>query len=147
VIETASHSLETGDDIPEALPIGQLGEGQTEELVEAGEAADPIVTVVASNALAELVQREEGHDLGEDGRLSVHRPLLGKTGQKRTDYTKTRSNRLRLKTAVSHEISICCRVFENRQPDRPGVKPPFLQFSVLNPDLTAARRKTVKMEV
>jgi hypothetical protein len=127
VIKTASHGLETGDDIPEALPVGQLGEGQAKELVKTREPSDPIITLITSDALAELVQREEGHDLGEDGRLGVHRPLLWKTGRKRADYTKTRSNRLRLKSAVSHEISIGCRGFQNHQPDSPGVKPTFFR--------------------
>jgi len=143
MVEAASHGLEAGDDIPEALPIGQLGEGQAEELVKTREPSDPVIAMVSPDALPELVQWQEGHDLGEDGRLGVHWPLLGKTGQKRANYTKTRSNRLRPKSAVSYEISIRCRVFENRQPDRPGVKPILFYFSSLG---LRARLKPVESE-
>jgi hypothetical protein len=45
------------------------------------------------------VHRQESHDLGEDGRLGVHRSLL--YVRKSADYTKSRSNRLRPKSAVS----------------------------------------------
>jgi hypothetical protein len=45
------------------------------------------------------VHRQKGHDLGEDGRRSVHRSLLGV--RKSTDYTKSRPNRLRQKMDVS----------------------------------------------
>jgi hypothetical protein len=125
MVETASHGLQTGDDIPEAFPIGQLSKRQAKELVKTGEPSDSVVSVVAPDTLPELVEGQEGHDLSKDGGLGVHRSLLGKTGQKRADYTKTRSNRLRLKMDVSHEISIRCRVFENRQPDRPGLTPSY----------------------
>jgi hypothetical protein len=45
------------------------------------------------------VHRQESHDLGEDGRFGVHRLLL--YVRKSTDYTKSRSNRLRPKSIVS----------------------------------------------
>jgi hypothetical protein len=59
--------------------------------------------VVTSHAFSEFVHREEGHDLGEDGRRGVHRSLLGM--RKSADYTKLRSNRLRSKKAVSSVLS------------------------------------------
>jgi hypothetical protein len=41
----------------EALAVGQLGEGQTQDLVEARAAADLVLALVAGNAGAELRQR------------------------------------------------------------------------------------------
>jgi hypothetical protein len=46
--------------------------------------------------------RKEGRDLGEDGWLSVHRSLLGM--RKSADYTKSRSNRLRLKCSLFYSL-------------------------------------------
>lgn len=100
VIEPGSHGLQAGDDIPEAFPVGQLGEGQTEELVEARKPSDPVVPLVTPDAFPELVLRQEGHDLGEDGRLGIHRSLLDIWCPKSPDYIKSRSNRLRQKWPV-----------------------------------------------
>ena len=87
----------TGHDIAETFPVGQLGKGQTEELIETRKALDLVVPAVTPDAFSKFVQRQEGHDLGEDGRLGVHRSLL-EVGQKSADYTKSRSNRLRPKS-------------------------------------------------
>jgi hypothetical protein len=56
------------------------------------------------NAFSELVKRQEGHDQGEDGRLSVHRSLPVISSQKSDDNTKSSSNRLRLKWPVSSSL-------------------------------------------
>jgi hypothetical protein len=45
------------------------------------------------------VHRQKSHDLGEDGRLGIHRSLPDV--RKSADYTKLRSNRLRTKSIVS----------------------------------------------
>jgi len=52
--EPGWHRAETRLDVAEALPVGQLGEGQTQELVEAREAADLVLAVVAGYAGVEL---------------------------------------------------------------------------------------------
>ena len=67
-----------------ALPKGELGEGHREKLVPAREALDLEMAVVAVDALAELVRRQEVHQLGEDGLSLIHRPYppgtIGKYG-------------------------------------------------------------------
>jgi len=103
VIEPASHGFQAGDDIAKAFPIGQLGESQTEELIEARKSSDPVVPAIAPDAFPKLGKRKESHDLGENGWLSVHRSLL--EVRKSADYTKSRSNRLRRKPTSS---SVLC---------------------------------------
>jgi len=93
VVKAAPHGPQARDDIAKTLPIGQLGESQGQELIETGKRLNPVISVVSTNALPELVQGKEGHDLREDGRRSVHRSLLEE--QKSADYIKSRSNRLR----------------------------------------------------
>jgi hypothetical protein len=103
VVKPILHGQKTSLDIAEALPVSQLGESQTQELIETEKVFDFVVPVVTSHAFSEFVHREEGHDLGEDGRRGVHRSLLGM--RKSADYTKLRSNRLRSKKAVSSVLS------------------------------------------
>jgi hypothetical protein len=76
MIEPALHGSQAGYDIAEAFPVGQLGEGQAKKLIETKEVFDFVVPAVAPDAFAEFVHRQESHDLGEDGRLGVHRSLL-----------------------------------------------------------------------
>jgi hypothetical protein len=45
-----------------------------------------------------------GYNLGEDGRLSIHRSLLVLAGRKSADDTKSRSNRLRPKMTVFYGL-------------------------------------------
>ena len=104
MVEPVLHGLQASLDIAKAFPVGQLGEGQTEELIETEKTLDLVIPAVAVNAFSELVKRQEGHDLGEDGRLSVHRSLLVISGQKSDDNTKSSSNRLRLKWPVSSSL-------------------------------------------
>jgi len=98
VIEPIFHRLQAGHDIAETFPVGQLGKGQTEELIEARKSLDLVVPSVTSDAFSEFVHRQKGHDLGEDGRLSVHRSLP--RVKKSADYIKSRSNRLRPKRSL-----------------------------------------------
>ena len=53
-------------DIAQALAVGELGEGQTEELVEAGKGLDVPVALITLHATAEGFHGEMGHDLGKD---------------------------------------------------------------------------------
>jgi len=99
VVKTAFHGLKTRLDIAEAFPVGQLGEGQAKKLIETKEVFDFVVPAVTPDAFAEFVHRQESHGLGEDGRLGVHRALL--YVRKSADYTKSLSNRLQPKSAVS----------------------------------------------
>ena len=108
MIEPALHGSQAGYDIAEAFPVSQLGEGQTEELVEARKSPDFVVSLITPDAFSKLLQWQKGHDLGEDGRLGIHRSLLDISNQKSADYTTSRSNRLRPKQAVS---SVLCSLW------------------------------------
>jgi hypothetical protein len=74
VVELGLGDPQAGLNIPQALPEGQLGKGHAEELVPAREALDLVVSLVAVDALAELVRGNEVHQLGEDRFASVHGP-------------------------------------------------------------------------
>ena len=50
-------------DVAQAFAVGELGEGQTEELVEAGKGLDVAVAVIAFHTAAEGVHRQVGHEL------------------------------------------------------------------------------------
>jgi hypothetical protein len=99
VVKAIFHGLKTSFDIAEAFPVSQLGEGQAKELIETREVFDFVIPSVTPDAFTKFVHRQESHDLSKDGRLGVHRSLLGV--RKSADYTKSRSNRLRSKSAVS----------------------------------------------
>jgi hypothetical protein len=59
-------------DISKALPKGELSEGHAKELVPAGETFDFVAPFVPCNAFAELVLRQEVHQLRENGVAGVH---------------------------------------------------------------------------
>jgi hypothetical protein len=99
VVKPILHGQKTSLDIAEAFPVGHLGESQAKEVIETEEVFDFVVPAVTPHAFAEFVHREKGHDLSKDGGWGVHRSLLGMG--KSADYTKSRSNRLRPKSAVS----------------------------------------------
>lgn len=99
IIEPVLDGFQTRDDIAEAFPIGQLGKGQTEELIETRKFSNAVIAAITPDAFSKFVKRKESHNLREDGRLNVHRKLL--EGKKSPDYTKLRSNRLRRKKASS----------------------------------------------
>lgn len=95
VIKAALHRSKTRLDNAKTLAVGQLGKSQAEELIETRKAFDSVIPAVASDALSKFVKREEGHDLGEDGRWGVHQSLLAVEEEKSDNYTKSRPNRLR----------------------------------------------------
>jgi hypothetical protein len=92
VIKPTFHGSEAGLDIAKTFAKGQLGKGQTEELIETRKAFDLVVSAIPPNTFSKFVKREEIHNLGKDGRWGIHRSLLAGKGD---DSTKLRSNRLR----------------------------------------------------
>ena len=101
MIQSIPHRTQTGLDVPEALPIGQLSKGHAEELIETGEAFDLVVATVSLDAFSELIKWQEIHYLGKDGRRCIHRSLLFVGGQKSDDNIKSSSNRLRTESLVT----------------------------------------------
>ena len=65
MVELGPVRAEARFDVAQALAVRQLGIGHAEKLISAGEASDPILAVVASDAGIELVTRQEFHQLGE----------------------------------------------------------------------------------
>ena len=76
VIEPGLHRAEAGLDVAQALAVGQVGEGQTDEQVETREATDLVVALLATPAATELGQRQEIHHMREDRSADMHGPLL-----------------------------------------------------------------------
>jgi hypothetical protein len=83
MIEFGLHRSEARGDVAQTLPIGELGEGHAEKLVEAREGTYPAIASVSLNTGVELVLWEEVHQLGEDDSSGVHWPFLsGNRGRK-----------------------------------------------------------------
>jgi len=57
---------------PTFLRSRELSEGQTKELILAGEFFDVAIALVAIDANLKLVGREEIHELREDGSAKIH---------------------------------------------------------------------------
>lgn len=72
------HFAKTDFDVAQTFAVSELSESHRVELVEAFEALDLVIAVIASDAFMELPQREEVHNLREDSLTGVHKPLLEK---------------------------------------------------------------------
>ena len=66
MIELVALGAQADLEIPQAATAGDLSEGHAEELIEAGEGADPAVAAIALNTAMERVERQVVHHLGED---------------------------------------------------------------------------------
>ena len=74
MIEPWVYGAETNFDIAQTLPRGELGESETQELVETGKALDLVIPPVALDATAELNHGEQIHQLLENGPSDMHDP-------------------------------------------------------------------------
>jgi hypothetical protein len=72
VIELRTLSPQADLHLAQTLPIGQLCERHAQELVEATEPLDLMLTVVPRDAPAKPMQRQMIHDLGEHQLAGVH---------------------------------------------------------------------------
>lgn len=61
MIEFGLHGPQAGFDVPQALPVSQLGKRHTEKLVVAGESPHPIMASIPADTMIELVLRKEVH--------------------------------------------------------------------------------------
>jgi hypothetical protein len=61
-------------DVPQALPVGELGESHAKELVPAGKALDLVVAAVPIDAFAKLLWRYKVHQLRKDCFPGIHMP-------------------------------------------------------------------------
>ena len=76
MLEFWFNGIQTGFDIAEAVPIGQLSESHAEKLIEAGEVPDAIVSFVLADAAVEIAPRQGVHELREEILLRVHNQVL-----------------------------------------------------------------------
>ena len=76
VIEPALHRSQAGLDVAETLSIRELSKGQAEKLIQTEKTFEFIISAITANASAELMKRQEIHDLRKDGRRRIHRALL-----------------------------------------------------------------------
>ena len=72
VIKLVALGTQAGFDIAQTFPIGQLGKGHAEKLVEACNRLDLVVPLVALDAPPEAVQGKMVDDLGENQFASRH---------------------------------------------------------------------------
>ena len=66
VISFSTQCVQTGFDVAEAFAEGELGEGEREKLIAAGESAMTLMATVTSNARVEFMTRQIVHQLGKN---------------------------------------------------------------------------------
>ena len=72
VIKSGLGCPQAGLDIPQAFPVGELGEGHAEILVPAGKTYHLVVAVEPIDALSELVCGDKIHQLSKDRFPGIH---------------------------------------------------------------------------
>lgn len=72
VIKPGLGRTQTGLNISQAFPVGELGEDHAEILVPAGKADHLAIAVVPIDAFSELVCRDKIHHLGKDCFSGIH---------------------------------------------------------------------------
>ena len=75
VVQLATHRAQTGLDVPQALAIGELGEGHRQILIPAGEVLRVPVATIAGHALLKLLVGQMLDQLRKHGAARVHPPL------------------------------------------------------------------------
>jgi hypothetical protein len=61
MIKLGLHGPHTCFDVAKILPIGQLSEGHTQELIGTREVSNSMFALIPTNALVELVSRKKVH--------------------------------------------------------------------------------------
>ena len=76
VVELELLHPQTSLDVAQTLAIGELGEGQTEKLVERRKALHLVIALIAIHAAMELGKRHQVHELRENRPAGIHKPFL-----------------------------------------------------------------------
>jgi len=76
VVKLRLHRPQASFDVSQAFPVCELSESHAEKLIQAGKLPDLGLTMVTSNALVELPQRQEIHHLRKDSPSRILRLLL-----------------------------------------------------------------------
>jgi len=85
---------QTSFDIPQALPIGQLGKGHAAKLIPAGKTLDLVVAIVSPDTLTKIVNWDKVHQLRKYCTTSIHQPSPSARMQNYGLMKKIFSNRL-----------------------------------------------------
>ena len=93
-------------DVPQALPIGQLGEGHTEKLIEARECLDLVFSTVSGHAATKRCQRKMPRQLCKNQRSLVHHATPRSQFSERDRTGNSSSNRDQMKMSFNHYFSI-----------------------------------------
>jgi hypothetical protein len=72
MIELLSIASKAGLNVPEAFSIGELGKSHAKELIHTGKGLYLVVAPVSFDTFAQLVHRQEFHELGENGFPGIH---------------------------------------------------------------------------
>ena len=98
-------------DVAETLPVGQLGEGHSEELVGAGERMHTMRPAVPRDAPLERAPRDHVHELREDRATGGHGPVLsaGWPSANLGPTLRAKSNRYQSLVAVTSEKYVSYR--------------------------------------
>jgi hypothetical protein len=100
VIQALALSAQIDLDIAQRLSVGQLREGHSEELIQAGEVLDFEVALMGCNAAAKSAQWQMRHQLSEHELALMHGGLGRKNAQNRESDIR-RSNRDQMKMLKS----------------------------------------------
>ena len=77
VIKLRVMGAQTGFDVAQALAVIELGKGQAQKLIEAGETLHLVMALVAADATAKLGEQKQGYQLSKNRSATVHAPSLG----------------------------------------------------------------------
>jgi hypothetical protein len=87
MIEFGLLRAETSFDVAQAAAIGELSEGEAEELIPTRELFDVAIALVAIDANLKLVGRDEIQKLRKNGSAKIHLPSP-KEGGKQQNHAK-----------------------------------------------------------
>jgi len=73
MVKFALLGAQTGFDISQAFPVGELGEGHTEELIQARKASDMVIATILLNASPKSVHGKMTDNLRKNELPCVHK--------------------------------------------------------------------------
>ena len=83
MIQFGAHGAQTGFDVAQALPAGELSESHSQKLIEAGKKMDPVIALILCHTAMKFVLGQEIQELSKNDSTLVHWPLLSApSGQK-----------------------------------------------------------------
>jgi hypothetical protein len=107
VVQLALHRAQTGLDVAQTFPIGQLREGHGQILIPAGKSAQPDIALIALDATTKLPVGKKTDQLQKNGAALIHEPL---SAVPTTQTSRAQiSNRGKLETDSTHYRRVTSR--------------------------------------